>query len=218
MDNHIVNGQSRTTLPPYLFEVAIGNRLGDRSQYTTKTKGSKIKLEQGRVHKDYLYHLFELYKGWTNYEKPYRYIPKVTKGTYTRGVIKSYSFRIITHPAFNEIYDLFICNGKKTYKEGQITNHLIAVGLSYCVRDDGSLQKNNEIIQRTMGFTEKENIQIVKELNRKFRINSKVVCHKKKHQAIYIPASDARTMCKHLVYLPDSMKYKMPLVKKGHSA
>jgi hypothetical protein len=32
-----------------------------------------------------------------------------------------------------------------------------------------------------MGFTEKENIQIVKELNRKFRINCKVVCHKKKH-------------------------------------
>lgn len=218
MENHVVNGQSRTTLPPYLFEVAIGNRLGDKSQYKTKTKGSKIKLEQGRVHKDYLYHQFELYKGWTNYEKPYRYIPKVTKGIYTRGVIKSYSFQTITHPAFNNIYDLFICNGKKTYKEGQITNHLTSVGLSYWVRDDGSLQKSNEIIQRTMGFTEKENIQIVKELNRKFKLHSKVVCHKKKYWAIYIPASDARKMRKHLVYLPGSMKYKMPLVKKGHSA
>jgi hypothetical protein len=31
MENHVVNGESRTTLPPYLFEVAIGNRLGDRS-------------------------------------------------------------------------------------------------------------------------------------------------------------------------------------------
>lgn len=64
-----------------------------------------------------------------------------------------------------------------------------------------------------MGFTEKENIQIVKvkELNRKFKLNRKVVCHKKKYWAIYIPASDAPIMRKHLVYLPDSMKYKMPL-------
>lgn len=66
-----------------------------------------------------------------------------------------------------------------------------------------------------MGFTERENIQIVKELNRKFKLNSKVVCHKKKYWAIYIPASDAPTISKHLVYLPDSMKYKIPLVKKG---
>jgi hypothetical protein len=69
-----------------------------------------------------------------------------------------------------------------------------------------------------MGFTEKENIQMVKELNRKYKLNSKVVCHKKKYRAIYIPASDARTMREHLVYLPDCMKYKMPLVKKGLSA
>lgn len=33
------------------------------------------------------------------------------------------------------MYDMFICNGKKTYKEGLITNHLTSVGLSYWVRD-----------------------------------------------------------------------------------
>jgi hypothetical protein len=169
-------------------------------------------------------------------KEPYRYIPKVTKGTclqskqifgyakgtYKRGVIKSYSFRTITHPAFNEIYNLFICtssgDGKKTYKRGLITNYITSVGLSYWVRDDGNLQKNNEIIFFTMGFTEKINIQIVIELNRKFKLNRKVVCHKKKYWAIYIPASDAPTMREHLQYLPDSMKYKMPLIKKKNKS
>jgi hypothetical protein len=94
---------------------------------------------------------------------------------------------------------LFICNGKKTYKEGLITNYLTSVGLRYWVKHDGNFQKNNEIIYRTMGFTEKENIQTVKEFNRKFKRNRKVVCHKKKYWAIYIPASDALTIRKHLV-------------------
>lgn len=66
-----------------------------------------------------------------------------------------------------------------------------------------------------MGFTERENIQIVKELNRKFKLHRKVISHKKKYWGIYIPASDAPTILKHLVYLPDSMKYKMP---KGHKS
>jgi hypothetical protein len=115
-------------LPPYLFEVAVGNRLGDRSLYKTKTRGSKMKLEQGAVHKEYLYSLFEIYRNWTTYEQRYEYIPNHTRGTYTEGTVKSYSFRTITHPAFQKIYNLFIVNGEKRYVEGTITNHLTSVG------------------------------------------------------------------------------------------
>ncbi len=196
-----------------MFEIAIGNRLGDRSLYTTKTRGSKIKLEQGRIHKDYLFELFELYRDWTDYPRPYVYVPKHTKGTYTRGKVKSYSFRTITHPAFDVVYNIFIVNGKKRYTEGIITKHLTSVGLSYWRRDDGNLQKNNEFIMRTMGFTKEENECMSRELNKKFLLHSKVVCHKQKYYGIYIPASDAKVLREHLVYLPSSMKYKMPLEK-----
>lgn len=173
-----------------------------------------MKQEQGAVHEDYLFEQFELYREWTTYKTPYEYIPSHTRGTYTAGVVKSYSFRTITHPAFNRVYDLFMVNGKKCYKEGTITNHQSSVGLSYWIRDDGSLQKNNEVILRTMGFTKEENIQMVKELNMKFKLHRKVV-KAKNHFAIYIPASDVPVLRKHLVYLPDSMKYKMPVVKDG---
>lgn len=168
-----------------------------------------MKLEQGRIHKDYQFEQFKLYKGWTTYEKPYRYIPKQTKGTRVASVVKSYSFRTITHPAFDIIYKLFIINGKKCYTEGLITNHLTSVGLSFWVRDDGAQQKNNEMIICSMGFSEEENIQMAKELNRKFSLHCKVV-KQKSYWAIYIPASDAPTLRKHLRYLPDSMTYKMP--------
>lgn len=60
-----------------------------------------------------------------------------------------------------------------------------------------------------MGFTKEENEQMVKELNQKFSLHRKVVRHKT-YWAIYIPASDAPILRKHLVYLPKSMEYKMP--------
>jgi len=107
-----------TKLPPYLFEVAIGTRLRDRTLYCTKTRGSNIKFEQDRVHKEYLFELFTLFKDWTLAKQPYEYIPTKTKGTHIRGKVKSYSFRTISHPAFNPIYDLFLVNGKKIYKKG----------------------------------------------------------------------------------------------------
>jgi hypothetical protein len=58
---------------------------------------------------------------------------------------------------------------------------------------------------------------MVKELNRKFGFHRKVMCLKKKgkeYWCIYIPASDAPILRKHLVYLPERGKYKMPRLTK----
>ncbi len=54
-------------LPKELFQIVLRNCLGDGSLYTTKTKGSKLKLQYGRVHKDYQLHLHAKYKGWGGY-------------------------------------------------------------------------------------------------------------------------------------------------------
>jgi hypothetical protein len=51
-------------LPEELFQIVLGNCLGDGSLYTTKTKGSKLKIESGRANREYLLHLHEKYKGW----------------------------------------------------------------------------------------------------------------------------------------------------------
>lgn len=56
---------------------------------------------------------------------------------------------------------------------------------------DGSLQKNNELILHSSGFTEQMNHMMRAELNEKFRLNSKDVRSKEKYWVLYIPASDA---------------------------
>ena len=61
-------------LPMLLFDIAIGCMLGDACMYKIG-KNSKIKFEQGYKHKEYLYHLFDLFKDFTLRDKPYtRYL------------------------------------------------------------------------------------------------------------------------------------------------
>lgn len=65
-----------TMLPQSLFEVCVGTLLSDATLYKTINPGVKLKIEQGFKHKEYVEHLFCLFKSWIFYEKPFLYIPK----------------------------------------------------------------------------------------------------------------------------------------------
>jgi len=96
-------------LPSNLFDISIGCILGDACIYRV-SKDGKLKFEQGYIHKDYLFSLFELFKLYTFQNEPYlRYELKGDR----KDIVKSYSFRTYTHPIFNSLWDLFIVDGKK---------------------------------------------------------------------------------------------------------
>lgn len=97
-------------LPPALFQIALGITLGDGSLYKTKHQGSKLKFEQGYLHKAYVEKLCVFFKAWTVYTKPYVYFAK--KGVRS-GLPKSYGFRTLSHPAFDVLWNLFMLSGKK---------------------------------------------------------------------------------------------------------
>lgn len=161
--------------PPLLYNIAIGCMLGDACMYRV-SKDAKIKFEQGYMHKEYLYHLFNLFKNYTFHDEPYfRY----DKSGVRKGLIKSYSFRTFTHPTFNPIWDIFIEKGKKIIRPGLIKNHLTAEGLAYWIMDDGSLQNDKKtMILHTQSYTNNEVNNLSLELNEKFKLNSKVIPHK----------------------------------------
>ena len=119
-------------LPLKLFDIAIGCMLGDACMYKI-SKNSKIKFEQGYKHKEYLYHLFNLFKDYTFQDEPYiRYEIR-------KDLIKSFSFRTFTHPTFNSIWELYMKNGEKRIESNLIRNYLSPIGLAYWIMDDGSL-------------------------------------------------------------------------------
>ena len=197
-------------LPSNLFDISIGSILGDACMYKV-SKNSKLKFEQGYMHKDYLFHLFEFFKLYTFHEEPYiRYELRGER----KGIVKSYSFRTFTHPIFDPIWDLFISNGNKSIKPNLIINYLTAEGLTYWIIDDGSLQQNKlTLILHTQGYS-KEEVQILSlELNKKFNFHSKVIVHKKKYWVIEIPKEDAKILHNLIKpYIHNSINYKLPKI------
>lgn len=77
-----------------------------------KSKNPFVKFEQSLIHKEYLFHLYELFKNNTFNERK------------TNGIIKSYSFRTFSHKTFLSLW-----------------NFLSLIGLAYWIIDDGSLEK-----------------------------------------------------------------------------
>lgn len=88
-------------------------------------------------------HLFSLFKNWTFYPEPYAYIPKQKNNT----DVKSFSFKIFAHVALDPLWDVFIVDAEKIYKNGNTEKHL-----TYRIADDGFLHKTSSIILHTQCF------------------------------------------------------------------
>lgn len=202
--------KSLPNLPSNLQEIAVGSLLGDANLYRV-SKDTKIKFEQGHMHKDYLFSLFNLFKLYTFFEEPYvRFEIRGIK----KGEVKSYSFRTFTHPTFNNLWDLFIVDGKKSIKPNLIRDHLTDLGLTYWIMDDGSLQKDKKsMIIHTQSYTNAEVELLSSELNTKFNLNSVVIPHKKIYFVIFIPSKDAKLLYNLISpHIHPSMSYKLPIV------
>lgn len=192
-------------LPEELFEACVGIMLGDGTLYKSAA-GAKLKLEQGPMHKEYLFHLHSLFESWTFYKTP---ASRVQLNPLSGDLlVKSYYFRTFSHPAFLPLWELFMATGRKAVKPRLVLDHLTALGLCYWVADDGSFHRDGSLTLHTQGFTERENLLLCAELNDKFGIHAFVVVHKKKYWVIKIPAKSVQVL-KPLLKLPKGMEGKL---------
>lgn len=77
---------------------------------------------------------------------------------------------------------------------------------------DGILQNDRKsIILHTQGFSEKLNLLLSNELNKKFNLNTSVIKHKKIYYVIKTKSTDAMQIF-YLIknYMVSSMEYKLP--------
>lgn len=203
--------RSLPNLPTNLYEIAVGSLLGDACLYRV-SKDTKIKFEQGHIHKEYLFSLFNLFKVYTFQEEPYTRLE--IHGS-KKGQVKSYSFRTFTHTTFNDLWDLLMVDGRKSIRPGLITNHLTGLGLAYWIMDDGSLQNDKKsMIIHTQSYTKAEVELLSSELNMKFSLSSRVIPHKQVYHVIFIPSKDANTLYNLISpFVHQSMCYKLPVIK-----
>ena len=120
--------RAQFSLPQNLKEILIGLFLGDLNAQKRSVNGNTyLYFEQGLIHKDYIYHLYDLFKSYCKSEpKMSNRLPdKRTGKIYTRIVFFTYSL-----PCFNEIYLSFYLKGKQRIPLN-IGELLTPTGLAY---------------------------------------------------------------------------------------
>ena len=129
--------RTQLVLSKELKEISVGLLLGDL--YGEKQKTSiniRFVFNQGIIHKDYLFHLFELFQDYCPSD------PKIgnhLSDKITGKVHSSIRFSTYSLPCFNEYYDLFYPNGiKKKVVPLNIGALLTPLGLAYWICDDGN--------------------------------------------------------------------------------
>lgn len=103
--------RAQFSLPQDLKEILVGLFLGDLSAQKRSSKGNtNLHFEQGYLHKEYIYHLYDIFKSYCNSgpKASNRLADKRTGVVYTR-----IRFVTLCLPCFNELYACFYPEGKK---------------------------------------------------------------------------------------------------------
>lgn len=188
-------------LPKHLQEILIGLLLGGVCiKGQNRVNGiACLFFEQSIVNKDYIFHLFELFKEHSRSEPRIfeRIADKRTGNTYTRVQFASNALS-----CFNELYHMFYPKGKKTVPRN-IEELLTPLGLAYWICEEGSFNKKHRYINiATNSYTLQEVDLLLGVLRSKFNLT----CSIKEERTDYIITIAASSV----LYLQSLLKPIMP--------
>jgi hypothetical protein len=197
--------RSQIVLPNNLKDILIGLLLGDLYAQKRSTKGNTLlRFEQGFLHKEYIDHLYDLFKSYCVSEpKVANRLPnKVTGKIYTRVTFNSMSL-----PCFNELHNLFYQEGKKVVPDN-IGEILTPLGLAYWIADDGSWD-HSTLRLYTNGYTLEEVNLLAKTLTDNFNLICTIIKDEDRH-TIRIACKSVSCLQTLLTpIMPPMMKYKI---------
>ncbi len=195
------------TVPNQLKEILVGLLLGDLHAQKQNVN-TRFHFKQGVIHKDYLMHLYELFKDFC-FNAPKIFDLLADKRT--AKVYSSIRFTTYTLPCFNELYELFHVGGKKVIPLN-IGELLTPLGLCYWICDDGGFCKRDRaLVLSTQSFTLVEVKLLSEVLTNKFGLK----CSINKNNGAFIIRISAKsipalqTMLKDI--MPPMMLYKIGL-------
>ena len=145
--------RSQFTLTDDLKDILVGLILGDLNvQKQTKNSNAILCFEQGFVHKDYLFHLYNLFEIYCSKAPTTanRLPDKRTGNVYTR-----IYFKTMALPCFNYYYDLFYPKGVKRVPEN-IADLLTPLGLAMWICDDGKFVASGGLSLCTNSYNDKD--------------------------------------------------------------
>lgn len=179
-------------------EIIIGGILGDSHmpKLRPNQKNHRVTFAQSEKQIEYL--------KWKKQEM----------GNFSKKIIRKnsggyiqYSFDTVSHPYFNEIYDLFYKDGVKVFPDIEITPLILSVW----IMDDGCCYKN-KVRLATNSFTLEENKIISQKIKDTFNIKTTLSLHKKSGTYCLLFSMRDNFILKPIIepHIIESMKYKLP--------
>lgn len=188
-------------------EILVGILLGD-AHLETQNGGRtyRVKMEQSDKHKEYLFHLYEIFKEWVLTPPQFRIreYPSGKKSIH-------WWFQTVSHGAFRFYAHQFYREGKKTVPK-LIHRWLKPRSLAYWFMDDGSIKwsKSKAVILNTHAFSPNEIKRLLRTLSEVYQLE---VYPRKQKDGVQIVIS-GKTLHRFLEivepYLHPSMRYKLP--------
>lgn len=201
--------RAQFSLSTDLKNILVGLLLGDLCA-VKQIKGVNVRLhfEQGILHKDYLFHLYDLFKTYcTTAPKTSNRLPdKRTGKTYTR-----VKFQTCSLPCLNNFYDLFYFEGKKIIPQS-IGDLLTPLGLAYWLCDDGTFVKRiDNVIICTDSYSESEVDLLMTVLSNKFGLKCRKDNYGNGFRIVIVKSSLNKLRELVQSHLPSSMLHKIGL-------
>jgi hypothetical protein len=184
-------------------EILIGLILGDAHlEKSLNGYSYRLKIEQSVKKKEYIFHLFNIFKDWCFSE------PK----------IKRTNFYFQTKFSSSLLYYglKFYNNEKKKIIPKLIHRWLTPRAVAYWYMDDGSIKSKQSkgVFFNTQGFTFKEVLLLSNILNEKYSLITSLRKQKEGYQ-IYVSGHSYENLRSIIYpYLIESMYYKFPSIRK----
>lgn len=192
-----------------LKDIIVGLLLGDLFIFKQKSAlNVSLCFSQGLVHKEYLEHLYDLFKSYC------LSAPKITDQLPHKITGKVYScirFQTRALPCFNYYYDLFYLEGKKVVPSN-IADLLTEASLAYWICDDGSPHANGGLRLCTNSFTIQDVTRLRDVLVSRFGLTCTIYKIQTDRYGIYITKGSmdkVRSIVKQ--HMAPSMLYKIHL-------
>lgn len=170
------------------IDVLVGSGLGDlhiRRRYLN----ASLAFKQSIIHKEYIDHLFELFKMFCA-----KYPADKVSHLDGKSYLQVY-FETLTYAAFNHYHSLFYVNGVKIVPLN-IEMLLTPRAIAYWYMDDGGADRSG-VIFYTNGFTELDVQRLIDALNNRYGLNCHMI-HRtrngKTYHMIYVGAASWRIL------------------------
>lgn len=158
------------SLPDNLKQILFGLLLGDLCiEKPNETRNARLIFGQGIIHQEYFSHVYALFKDFCSGTGPYTINNKPDKRT--GKIYNMMSFKTLSLPCFNELYNKLYPLGKKVVPLDS-NSLLTPLGLCYWLSDDATFDKTNSVVVIcTDSFSLEEVEFLAKTLNDKWSLN-----------------------------------------------